>query len=218
MPPAGVVPPPRGLRAREVVLRLRVLRRAGFAAVLDAGFAREVAALRAPLDRLVPDDALARVEVAFFAMPCLAVERFAVERDPDDLRAPLPRDAPVLLPESSAVHLPDMTRWAASATASAISEPNLVALVIMLLAAWLAVSAASSPASRIARRALGLALIAAAAAANPAASISLLIAALAILSIVSEEEREEPLLEDLARADLAMASSPSVGAKTTAGP
>jgi hypothetical protein len=70
-----------------------------------------------------------------------------------------------------------------------------------------AVSAASSPASRIARRAFGLALIAAAAAARPAASISLLIAALANLSTVSlpEEEPEEPLREDLA-----IASSPSV--------
>jgi hypothetical protein len=76
------------------------------------------------------------------------------------------------------------------------------------------VSAASSPASRIALRALGLALIAAAAAARPAASISLLMAALANLStvvlLVFEEEPEESLLEDLARADLAIASSPSV--------
>jgi len=77
------------------------------------------------------------------------------------------------------------------------------------------VSAASRPASRIARRAFGLALIAAAAAASPAASISLLIAALASLSTVSLpllllrsdepplDEPEEPL-----RADLAIASSP----------
>ena len=43
-----------------------------------------------------------------------------------------------------------------------MSEPNLVALAIMLLAACDAVSAASSPASRILRRAAGLALIAAA--------------------------------------------------------
>jgi hypothetical protein len=88
----------------------------------------------------------------------------------------------------------------------------LVALAITLVAACEAVSAASRPASRIARRAFGLALIAAAAAARPAASISLLIAALASLSTVSlllfedvlfEEEREE-----LLRADLAIASSP----------
>jgi hypothetical protein len=64
---------------------------------------------------------------------------------------------------------------------------------------------------------LGLALIAAAAAARPAASISLLIAALASLSTVSlplpDEEREEPLLSDLA-----MTSSPSVAEKTLEGP
>jgi hypothetical protein len=95
---------------------------------------------------------------------------------------------------SSPVHLPDNTRCAASATASAMIEPSLVALDIMFVAACDAVSAASRPASRIARRAFGLALIAAAAAARPAASISLLIAALAILSIVSFELVE---LEDL---------------------
>jgi hypothetical protein len=69
------------------------------------------------------------------------------------------------------------------------------------------VSAASSPASRIARRAFGLALIAAAAAASPAASISLLIAALASLSTVSFPELEEEP-EELLREDLAIASLP----------
>ncbi|MES2147911.1 MAG: hypothetical protein V4491_08690 [Pseudomonadota bacterium] len=88
------------------------------------------------------------------------------------------------IPGRSSAHLPDITRWAASATASAISDPNLVALDIMLDAALEAVSAASMPASRMALRALGLAAIAAAAAVSPAASISLLIAALAILSTV----------------------------------
>jgi uncharacterized protein (DUF2344 family) len=86
------------------------------------------------------------------------------------------------------------------------------------------VSAASSPASRIARRAFGLALIAAAAAASPAASISLLIAALASLSTVLlfelelERDRDdddfEPDLEELLRADFAIASSPCVAGKT----
>jgi len=80
-------------------------------------------------------------------------------------------------------------------------EPNLVALAIMLFAACEAVSAASRPASRILRRAAGLALIAAAAAANPAASISLLIAALAILSAVVLLARD---LEELFRGVLAM--------------
>jgi hypothetical protein len=146
------------------------------------------------------------------------------EREPLDLRAPLdflavlprldPDEEPELPPElplalPSIDHLPVITRCAASATASAISEPNLVALAITLVAACDAVSAASSPASRIARRAFGLALIAAAAAARPAASISLLIAALASLSTVSLllllplddvlfEEREVLLRADLA--------------------
>ena len=103
-------------------------------------------------------------------------------------------DPPLLpaLAEPSKFHLPDITRWAASATASAMIEPSLVALDTMLLAAWDAVSAASSPASRIFLRAAGLAAIAAAAAVNPAASISLLIAALASLSIVSLDlERDD---------------------------
>jgi hypothetical protein len=83
------------------------------------------------------------------------------------------------------------------------------------------VSAASSPASRILRRADGLALIAAAAAANPAASISLLIAALASLSTVAFFDRDEDEddfevddLEELFRADLGIAFSPSVRRKT----
>jgi len=91
-------------------------------------------------------------------------------------------EAPDPLVASSSVHLPDSTRCAASATASAISVPSLEAEVIMLFAAWLALSAASIPASRIARRAFGLAAIAAAAAVNPAAIISRLIAAFASLS------------------------------------
>jgi hypothetical protein len=82
-----------------------------------------------------------------------------------------------------------------------------------LLAACCAVSAASSPASRIALRAFGLALIAAAAAASPAASISLLIAAFASLSTVlflDFEVEPEDDLEDVLLADFAIALSPSV--------
>jgi hypothetical protein len=199
------------LRERGDVLRLRALLRASFfAPPVAALFARAAGVLRALLARVAPDvDDFARVEIVLFAVLRLAVERFAV-----DLRAPVlreedERDADVveLAPElSSAVHLPDITRCAASATASAIKVPSLVALATTLLAACEAVSAASSPASRIALRAFGLALIAAAAAARPAASISLLIAALANLSTVSlrEEALEELLLEDLA-----IASSPS---------
>jgi hypothetical protein len=89
----------------------------------------------------------------------------------------------------------------------------LVALFITLLAALDAVSAASRPASRILRRADGLALIAAAAAASPAASISLLIAALAILSTVLEAED----LEELFLADFAIAYLPYAAMKDTKG-
>ena len=196
-------------------------------------------ALRPPLERVAPaEEDLARLDVdlrPLLAEEREEPELAAFVRPPLDLRPPVLLDfrlavplefrAPprpdeerddvepeLLLPpalEPSSVHLPDSTRCAASATASAISEPSLAALDITLLAACVAVSAASNPASRIARRALGLALIAAAAAASPAASISLLIAALASLSTVSlplplPRERE-PLVEDLA-----IASSPSV--------
>jgi hypothetical protein len=223
------------LRERDDVLR------EDLAAPPPAALPRDAdEALRAPLERVEPEvDDLARAALDL-APPLFAfddVERepddFAREpldrelddfaREPADLRAPLLRededDEPEPVPAlalPSIDHLPDITRCAASATASAISEPSLVALATTLLAACVAVSAASRPASRIARRALGLALIAAAAAARPAASISLLIAALASLSTVSllfEEEPEEALLEDLLRADLAIASSPSVSRK-----
>jgi hypothetical protein len=208
----------------------------------------------APVEReLAGFDALEALELDFDAVD---PARFAVERELDDLRAPVERELDVLraalerepvrpelaLPEvalpladSVGDHLPDITRWAASATASAISEPSLVALETTLLAARSAVSAASSPASRIFLRAAGLALIAAAAAARPAASISLLIAALASLSTVvlferddddppldddevdrDGDEREDDALlrEELLRVDLAIALSPSFGGKT----
>jgi hypothetical protein len=117
--------------------------------------------LRAADERLlepVPDD-FARDD--FFAPP---LEREPLERDPldrellerepeaadlrgddlrdDDLRE-LPRDddeddeplTPLTTDSTSAVHLPDNTRCAASATASAMSEPSFVALAATLLAA-----------------------------------------------------------------------------------
>jgi hypothetical protein len=84
-----------------------------------------------------------------------------------------------------------------------MSEPSFDALETIVLAAACAVSAASRPASRILRRAAGLALMAAAAAARPAASISRLIAAFAILSRVSFFEEDEPFrLVDFAIASL----------------
>lgn len=187
----------------------------------------------------VPED-LARVVPVFFAvLERVPVERldFArvpeevarVDRELDDfarlpaaLRAPplLLRDEPddpepAELPDepSSPPHLPDITRCAASATASAMIDPSLVALDIMLLAALDAVSAASRPASRILRRAAGLALIAAAAAARPAASISLLIAALAslstVLSLLPRDDLEEDF-EEVFLVDFAIAFTPSV--------
>ena len=163
---------------------------------------RLAAGLRVVDARLAPAVDFARDVDERFAVERLAVERFAALRFAAGLRAPVdevPRDAE----PSSLLHLPDITRFAASATASAISEPNFVALAIMLVAACDAVSAASRPASRILRRADGLALIAAAAAARPAASISLLIAAFANLSTVSDELDEER--DDLFLADFAIA-------------
>ena len=225
---------PRGFAVAPV--RDAVLRD-DFAAPALAPFAVERFAgdLRAVEARLVPPLAvLARVEVDRLAAGFRAlVERFAVERDEVDLRAPVERPAllrdedavelpPLPLAEPSIDHLPLITRCAASATASAMSEPSLVALEATALAACDAVSAASRPASRIFLRAAGLALIAAAAAARPAASISLLIAALASLSrlLLLEPERDEAPLErdpeelereELFRADFAIFSLPASG-------
>ena len=123
------------------------------------------------------------------AVPLLLVAREVPAPVERDFAAPDELDAPLLL--SSSTHLPLITRWAASATASAIREPRRVALDIAVVAALDAASAASSPASRILRRADGLALIAAAAAASPAASISRLIAAFAILSTVLSPEPDD---------------------------
>lgn len=224
-----MVPPrrPRALVPRRVlVLRFAVLR--GFAAVLLDIFAaaplarlaveRFAGALRAVEDLLAPELAeVARVAVVLFAGDLRAADARPVERFAVDLRAPPeallePDDADA---EPSIDHLPDMTRCAASATASAISEPSLVALETTLLAACEAVSAASRPASRIFFRAAGLAAIAAAAAVSPAASISLLIAAFASLSTVLsleteldddelEREPEEVEREELLRGDFAI--------------
>ena len=241
-----MVPPrPRELVLRErlVVLRERdAVLRGDFAFAVDffaAGFRAVDAALERDADGFARDDVdlpAAALEgerdaedfraVDFRAVDLRAVDLRAVDFRAVDLRVPL---LLVVLEPSSAFHLPDITRCAASATASAINEPSLAALDATLLAACCAVSAASRPASRIARRALGLALIAAAAAARPAASISLLIAAFAILSMVSEPddredvvlevpdleelEREEP--EEPFRADLAIAYLPPSRRKDT---
>ena len=183
-----------------------VLARVPLAADLDAEaeLALDVPPAFVARDFAAPDLAAAdRVELdrEVLLLARGPVERDAPEPRPLELRDDPDRDDEELdEPDepSSVPHLPVITRCAASATASAMMLPSLVALDIMLVAACEAVSAASRPASRILRRALGLALIAAAAAARPAASISLLIAALAILSIVSlpDEEPDDPELDE----------------------
>jgi hypothetical protein len=160
---------------RAVVERLRAL-------VFRAGVLRAAAPL-----------ALFAVDARDFVADDLAlvVDLRAGDFRALDLGVPVERaelrfvELALLVPASSSAHLPERTRCAASATASAISDPSFEALVTIVVAAACAVSAASRPASRILRRAAGLALIAAAAAARPAASISRLIAALASLSSVS---------------------------------
>ena len=215
---------------RERVLRFALLR--GFAAAVERfavdRFAVErLAVERFAVERLAVDllrdgeapDDFARVVRGLAALvrdlPELDFAREVFLRLAVERRAVL-RDAPVLAAVCtvpSAVNLPDITRCAASATASAMIDPSLVALATIFVAACEAVSAASSPASRILRRAAGLALIAAAAAASPAASISLLIAAFASLSTVlflDLEVEPEDDLEDVLLADFAIALSPSV--------
>ena len=121
-------------RVRERVLRERDDALRGFAVRFAAG-------LRAVDERPVPVDDFARDAGDFFAVLRFAVDRFAADRFAGDLRAPVRRgdddepepDPALALP--STVHLPDMTRCAASATASAINDPSLVALAMTLLAA-----------------------------------------------------------------------------------
>jgi hypothetical protein len=206
---------------RLVLVRFAGAREDFAAPVARFAVERFAAGLRAVDARLEPVlDDFARVDV-LRALPAFRVLLRAVVLRTVDLRVDPEAELVPLLAEPSIVHLPDITRCAASATASAMIEPSLVALVMTLLAACDAVSAASSPASRILRRADGLALIAAAAAAKPAASISLLIAALASLSTVSdlddafEDEDFEDDLEEVLRADLAIALSPSVAGQDT---
>lgn len=123
------------------MLRSRVPLLRGLAAAAD--FAREpdpAADLLAPLERFAPVlDDFARLVVVLRA-PDFARDVDDLERVPADLRPPAPRDeleAELLPPldESSVAHLPDSTRCAASATASAINEPSFVALDITFVAA-----------------------------------------------------------------------------------
>jgi hypothetical protein len=198
---------------RRVVLRAELARVLVLRAPAVPLFAL-LAVLRVPLLaalRVLALRVLALRAGAFFfraAVLLRAVGFFARLADPAELaRAPV-------VPASSSVHFPDITRCAASATASAINAPSLLALDMTLFAACDAESAASSPASRILRRAAGLALIAAAAAASPAPSISRLIAALAILSTVDFPERELDFEERFFVLDFAIAKPPFVRRKT----
>ena len=119
---------------RERVLRERDDVARGFAVRFAAG-------LRTLDERPVLVDDFARDAGDFFAVLRFGVDRFAADRFPGDLRAPVRRgddaepepDPALALP--STVHLPDMTRCAASATASAINDPSFVALAMTLLAA-----------------------------------------------------------------------------------
>jgi hypothetical protein len=191
---------------------LALLLRAVLALLRAAGRFFAVLALRAAGLRVADLRAALLRAAGFFARDADDVDDFA-------------RDVVAL--SSSSDHLPEITRCAASATASAINAPSLLALDITLVAACEAESAASSPASRIFRRAAGLALIAAAAAARPAPSISRLIAALAILSTVDVPDRDEdlrdpeddlPPLDDFEERffvlDFAIAEPPCDGGKT----
>jgi hypothetical protein len=228
VPPVGGVRrlvPERVLREREAVLRLAVLR--GFAAAVErCAVARFAAGLLRDAGAALD---FARVGRAFVPLDFArdVVLRLAGLRVAD--RA-VRTAAAAAAGTSSVAHLPDITRCAASATASAMIDPSLVALDITLFAACDAVSAASSPASRILRRAAGLALIAAAAAARPAASISLLIAAFVNLSTVElpdfaerpDADAEDDLEVDLEAVflddvfgDFAIAFSPSVAGEDT---
>jgi hypothetical protein len=193
----------RVLRERVLVRRLAVPRDAvlrdldapveRFAAdFFAAGLLREAPV---PLDFARVERAFVGLDLARVAFRPDALRALVLRRVVPDAERPRSPVTPPP-PEASTDHLPDMTRCAASATASAISEPSFVALAATLLAACCAVSAASRPASRILRRAAGLALIAAAAAARPAASISLLIAAFANLSTPDCDDRPDDAEDD----------------------
>ena len=184
---------------RDFVAELRLVDALGLELLLAERLLPDFAA--ADLEREEEDRALVAPGLRELALDLVAAGLRELALDLVEL--PLPVEVRV-----SKDHFPLITRLAASATASAISDPSFVALESTDFAALSAVSAASIPASRIAFRALGLALIAAAAAARPAASISLLIAALASFSAVDLEEPEgrelalddfDPVAEDFDR-------------------
>lgn len=100
-------------------------------------FARDVEALRPPelLAREVDDLAREPPDREELERLLAALRPLVPDEDPrEDVEEP---ELPLLLAPllSPPVHLPESTRCAASATASAIKVPSLVALVITLLAA-----------------------------------------------------------------------------------
>jgi hypothetical protein len=134
------------LRERVAVLRDRVPLPRDLAPAPAADFAGERVAVEvfaAPFDRFAPVlEDFARLVLDLRAPELVDFARDVedLDRAPADLRPPAPREeleAEPLPPldDSSDDHLPDSTRCAASATASAISEPSLVALDITLVAA-----------------------------------------------------------------------------------
>jgi len=136
-----------------LVLRFVGLRLAGALAVFAGAALARFAVGRFAVERFAVErfagafrgvDVLVAPALADFAL----VVRFAVERLAVAFRLAVDRLAAVLragfaallelldvLAEPSTLHLPDMRRSAASATASAISEPNFAALEATLFAA-----------------------------------------------------------------------------------
>ena len=129
-------------------MRFEVLRLAGALDAFAAPALARLGAARFAVERFAAGlravDVLAAPALADFARVVrlagarfAAVLRLAVERLAAVLRAGFAALLELLdvLAEPSTLHLPDMRRSAASATASAISEPNFAALEATLFAA-----------------------------------------------------------------------------------
>jgi hypothetical protein len=111
------------------------LRAAGLRVLVPALRAVAPVDLRAvvPLDFAAPVVLVLRVpDDARFVVERFAVELFAREPLLAELAA---RPSPAVPEPPVSSHLPDITRCAASATASAISDPSLDALATIVLAA-----------------------------------------------------------------------------------
>lgn len=149
LPRRALVPRERGGRVRAALREFAalatgdVLPEAGFVALADLARELFAEALRGVLDRL--DPAAEDLALAARGLRPLVVFLAVVRAAGDLVRAllflgvPLEDDvddAELLVPdEKSIAHLPVITRCAASATASAINEPSLVALAMTLDAA-----------------------------------------------------------------------------------